>query len=153
MFCRWCPLPAQQNDADWQAEAKAEIRDLFDRYADHFSQGRSKEIAVNIFRVPTWRAGPSSLASTWSTTAEVERDFDQAAGAIRAQGYSHSEILDLNIRLLNPNTAFTDFKFRRYLKDGTVMGKATQETSQLVVRTADGWRITALLLREALLGF
>ncbi len=148
-----CPLAAQQNNADWQAEAKAEIRDLFVRYVDHFSQGRSKEIAVKIFQVPTWRTGPSGLASTWTTAAEVERDFDQAVAAIRAQGYSHSEILDLNIRLLSPNAAFTDFKFRRYLKDGTVMGKATRETGQLVVRTADGWRIAALLLREALPGF
>ena len=33
------------------------------------------------------------------------------------------------------------------------MGKETRETSQLVVRTADGWRIAALLLTEALPGF
>ncbi len=122
---------------------QSEIRQLFDIYFEYFGHGRAKEISESVYRAPVWigTTSPRSLA----TSADVEAFFGRMIGAIKDAGYSHSEIIDLAIRQLNPSAALAELTYRRYLKDGSVMGAPVRRGTYIVFLTEDGWRITALI--------
>ena len=134
---------AQQGSAVRRETVPSAIRTLFDVYLEHFRQGRSKEIAETVYRAPVWIGAtpPRNLA----TTAEVEAFFSRSIGAIKEAGYSHSEILDLEIRQLNPSAALADLAYRRYLEGGAIMGPPVRRATYIVLHTQDGWRISGLI--------
>ncbi len=125
---------------------QAEIRALFEEPNGYFSRGEAKKISERTVRAPMWRG--ASPAALYETTADVEALFNRATSTIRAEGYDHSEILGLEIQLVNLDTAIVDMAYRRFLKDGTVMGPQRREATYWVLRTDAGWRITALAPRQ-----
>lgn len=121
----------------------AEIRTLFTKYVDDFSHGRSKEISESIIQPPLLLG--FDPPRTLSSATEVEAFYERAIAAIRGEGYDHSEILDLDVRLLNSYSAIVDLTYRRYKQDETIMGDPKRQGTYLVFLTSSGWRISALV--------
>ena len=125
------------------SSAMTEIRTLFTEYNDNFSRGRSMEISKSNVQAPFRLAVNPPV--THASASDVDTFYKGLITSIRAEGYDHSEIVDLDIRVLNPHSAIADLTYRRYLQNGTVMGNPNRKATYLVLRTDAGWRITALI--------
>ena len=131
----------QRKGDEWATE-KAEIRTLFETHNNYFSRGDAHQISLKTIQAPAW-IGLAEVVAL-QTPADVEERFAVATAVIREQGYDHSEILGLDIRMVNRNAAVVDMTFRRFLKNGEVLGTPTRRATYTVLRTSSGWRIVTL---------
>jgi len=134
---------ADTTDTNWKQTAESEVRALVVEHVEYFSRGQCREIPKQTFQAPVW-VGTDPVRML-ATASDVDAFFERVIGAIREDGYHHSDVLSVDVRLLNRQSAIADLHYRRYREDGTVLGNPDSRAAYLVLRTAYGWRITALL--------
>ena len=125
----------------------AEVDQWFRGYLNAFAAcGRGETEAVGLlafYGVPLLMStdeGFVALTTGDEVTAVAQRQVD----GMRAAGYDHSDVLDLEITLLNSVTAVGRGSFSRRHRDGTEIGRLT--ATYLLTGTADCRRISALVV-------
>ena len=81
-----------------------------------------------------YRTGPS----VEEQQANLERGFEN----LRAQGYHHSDIFEIEACMTGADTAWAAMKFSRLKADGEPLPPKDRASSYTLTKFADGWRIT-----------
>jgi len=62
------------------------------------------------------------------------------------RNYDHSEVVETRITALTADRALVSKAFRRYAKDGTLLGE--EASVYIVCKTSDAWKIRGALWQE-----
>ena len=81
------------------------------------------------------------------TAADVEKFFSAARQDLKERGYSHSELLEVHVRLLNTTVALVSSLFTRYKTDGSVL--ATLGATYVLRKTDGVWKIAVITVHPA----
>jgi hypothetical protein len=126
------------------------VSDWFGEYLDAFAAcGRGESDTVSLlayYGVPlmvTTDAGIAPLTSDEQVVATVQQQVD----AMRAGGYSRSEILDSEVTVLNSTSALYRGTFSRQGSDGGEISRLT--ATYLVTDGPTGRRISALAVHSS----
>jgi hypothetical protein len=126
------------------------VSDWFGEYLDAFAAcGRGESDTVSLlayYGVPlmvTTDAGIAPLTSDEQVVATVQQQVD----AMRAGGYSRSEILDSEVTVLNSTSALYRGSFSRQGSDGGEISRLT--ATYLVTDGPTGRRISALAVHSS----
>ena len=77
------------------------------------------------------------------TTADVEKFYGAALQDLKERGYSHSDLLEVHVRLLGTTVALVSSLFKRYKTDGSEL--ATLGGTYLLRKTDGVWKIAVLI--------
>ena len=81
------------------------------------------------------------------TAADVEKFFGAARQDLKERGYSHSELLEVHVRLLGATVALVSSLFTRYKTDGSVL--ATLGATYVLRKTDGVWKIAVITVHPA----
>lgn len=98
-----------------------------------YTKAWNRHDAVTIGR-DFYRTGPS----VEEQQANLERGFE----GLRAQGYHHSDIFEIEACLTGADTAWAGMKFSRLKANGEPLPPKDRASSYTLKKFADGWRIT-----------
>ena len=112
-------------------EPSKEIKQLFKKYASDWSNGNTKEIVDNIYGFPcTFYLSNEILI--FNSKSEAKKYLNNLFNQLRQNNYSHSTIEGWgNIRLSDTNNVI-EMEYKRYLKNGEVMGDFKRTASYIV---------------------
>src|SRR5579872_6121474 len=81
--------------------------------------GRNSAAASAFYSEPTAVLFPNQLLR-FKSRAELTSFFDQLVASLKPSGFSHSELAECHVRLLNSTTALCSAVANRMKEDGTV---------------------------------
>jgi hypothetical protein len=130
---------------------RADVEEWFARYLDTYAAcGRGEvedvERLLEHYAVPLLLTADAGVVSL-TTGADVVAAARQQIEGMRAAGYDRSEVLDLDVSVLNATTALVRGRFARLRSDGSEIERL--RTAYLVVDGAQGRRIAALVVEAA----
>jgi len=120
---------------------KQEVDQLFTNYFDDFSSLDLKAI-VSYFHNPCTFIVPQEVF-VFSSASEIEGFWGPRFDDLKTQGFGHTERAEVNIKVLNDNTALASGKAIRYSKDGTELER--RGATFALRKTVDGWKIVTLI--------
>lgn len=115
------------------AQAKApEAEALIREYTALWNKGDAAAISSRIYKF-------DNTANPMQSQAGLQKNFDD----LKARGYHHSDIHEVDSCLASPDLALVQMKFSRMKTDGSYLAK--DMTSIYTVRKLpEGWRIAAM---------
>jgi len=105
---------------------------FMEAYTRVWNRHDSKEIALSFYRM-----GPPADEQAVS----LERQF----AALRAQGYSRSDIFEIRACPTGPDSGWAGMKYSRLRADGTALPPKDRASAYDLRRFPDGWRIVRLM--------
>lgn len=123
-------------------KSKEEILNVFEDYIHYFMAGEANNIANKIFNAPVYVLSDNQNIIL-QTPMDVEKHYQKALSRLFSMGYSHSDILFLNVCVLNPSSALVNAGFIRRREDGTeLMRRAGTFTFH---KGDSGWRAVSVI--------
>ncbi|MHB8383891.1 MAG: nuclear transport factor 2 family protein [Candidatus Binataceae bacterium] len=116
-------------EAFYRAYIDAFNREDIDSYSDFFMPGYSLILPDNV--------------ATYATAAELQRYSAQAFIDVKSRGWTRSAVDLLKVTPLGDNQAMILAEVTRYRGDESVLLRA--RVSYIVIRTAQGWKIAAMI--------
>ena len=123
-----------------QGSEKAAVDRAWRDYVEAFSRGDLSTV-VQHCNVPFVVIRPQDVR-VLPTTADVEKSYGAALQNLKERGYSHSELLEVHVRLLGATVALVSSVFKRYKTDGSEL--ATLGATYLLRKTDGGWKIAVV---------
>lgn len=129
----------------------AELRDWFDGYLRTFSscgRGDTEDPAalLDFYGVPFLLTTDQGVFGL-TTREQVVTAARQQVDSMRAEGYDHTQVLDLDISPLNSVSALCRGSFSRRRDDDSEIGRL--EVTYLITEGPGGRRISALAVHAA----
>jgi ketosteroid isomerase-like protein len=131
-------------DVDQESE-KAAVDLAYRAYGEAFSRGDLPTV-VQHCNVPFVVIFPQEVR-VLPTAADLEKFYAAARQDLKERGYSHSELLEVHIKLLGPTVALVSSLFTRYKTDGSEL--ATLGATYLLRKTDDVWKIVVITVHPA----
>ena len=115
------------------AQSTESAREFMQGYTDTWNEHDTASLAENY-----WAMRPS--------VEEEKAGLDATFERLIAQGYEKSTILQIEVCLTGPDTAWSGLKFTRFKTDGTPLGPDPQATKYTLKWQADlaEWRVKAI---------
>lgn len=136
-----------------QLSQNQEIMIFFDNYMQYYNdyiKDRSNSNALNLlaetYHKSAFQIIPGVPISPLDDTQKIAAGSQRFLDSLVSQGVAHIEWQKVNIELLTEVTAYASNVGVRYKKDGKVLNKAAAD--YLIVKTPQGWKIAALVLRS-----
>ena len=123
-----------------QENEKAAVDRALRAYVEAYSR-RDLSTVVQHCNVPFVVTRPQDVR-VLLTTADVEKHYGAAFQDLKKSGYSHSELLEVHVRLLGTAVALVSSVFKRYKTDGAEL--ATLGATYLLRKTDGVWKIAVL---------
>jgi ketosteroid isomerase-like protein len=123
-----------------QESEKAAVDRAWRAYGEAFSR-KDVSTVVRHINVPFVVIRPQEVR-VLPTTADVEKFYGAALQDLKERGYSHSDLLEVHVRLLGTTVALVSSLFKRYKTDGSEL--ATLGATYLLRKTDGVWKIAVL---------
>ena len=123
-----------------QESEKAAVDRALRAYVEAYSR-RDLSTVVQHCNVPFVVNRPQDVR-VLLTAADVEKHYGAAFQDLKKSGYSHSELLEVHVRLLGTAVALVSSVFKRYKTDGSEL--ATLGSTYLLRKTDGVWKIAVI---------
>jgi ketosteroid isomerase-like protein len=128
-----------------QDSEKAAVNQAYRAYGEAFSRGDLSTV-VQHCNAPFVVILPQEVR-VLPTAADVEKFFGAARQDLKERGYSHSDLLEVHVRLLGTTVALVSSLFTRYKTDGSEL--ATLGATYLLRKPDGVWKIAVITVHPA----
>jgi ketosteroid isomerase-like protein len=118
----------------------AEVEAFMANYIKLWNADDAQAITTQIYRFDT----PGNPLQTID-------GFQKSYTGLKAQGYDHSDTHSIHACIMNRTTALAEMRFARVKKDGSPIAPGTDNMASIYLlhKTADGWRVGAMIGMDA----
>ena len=123
------------------AKIKADVIETMTKYVTTFTAQKPRIIADEIFSNPSLNMGANGVIV--NTPDQVNTQYTGNIKRLVEENWEKSVMVHHNVCVMNANVAFSNSRYIRYKKDGSVHSEGA--STYMLNKGKDGWRIVMLI--------
>jgi ketosteroid isomerase-like protein len=124
---------------------ETEVAEFFKLYLKTINDGGIEGVS-EYYHEPSLVISPAGIKSL-ASKGELADLFNPLVEEMKAQGFDHSEFMEMNYQVLSDNAAIGSTLAVRYKGDGSELSRTA--VTYTLFKNSHGWKVATLMLHDA----